>query len=83
MNECCFIQQHLRNLQSRRSGSHDISRLFDHLMSEGKVNMALRLLAKDSKVGVLSDMELQDPPGLMLMHGAECVLLLVMPASGC
>ena len=36
------IQQHLRNPQSCKSGSHDISRLFDHLIwSEGKVNMAL------------------------------------------
>ena len=54
LNECRCIQQHLRNPQSRSSGSHDISRLFDHLMSEGKVNMALRLLAEDSKGGVLS-----------------------------
>ena len=35
-------------------GSHDISRLFDHLMSKGKVTMALRLLAEGSKGGVLS-----------------------------
>ena len=52
LNEC-RIQQHLRNPQSRKSGSHSISRLFDHLMAEGKVNMALRLLAEDSKGGVL------------------------------
>ena len=37
-----------------RSRSQDTSRLFDHLMSEGKVNMALRLLADESKGGVLS-----------------------------
>ena len=54
LNECHCIQQHLRNPQSRKSGSHSISRLFDHLMSEGKVNMALHLLAEDSKGGVLS-----------------------------
>ena len=54
LNECRCIQQHLRNPQSRKNGSHDISRLFDHWMSEGKVNMALRLRAEDSKGGVLS-----------------------------
>ena len=54
LNECRCIQQHLRNPQSHKSGSHSISRLFDHLMSEGKINMALRLLAEDSKGGVLS-----------------------------
>ena len=54
LNECHCIQQHLRNPQSHKSGSHSISRLFDHLMSEGKVNMALHLFAKDSKGGILS-----------------------------
>ena len=53
LNECRCIQQHLRNPQSRKSGSHSISRLFDHLTSEGRVNMALRLLAEDFKGGVL------------------------------
>ena len=37
-----------------RGGSHDIARLFDHLMSKGKVNMALVHLAEDSKGGLLS-----------------------------
>ena len=42
------------NAVPHRDGSHDISRLFDHLMSEGEVNMALRLLGEDFKGGVLS-----------------------------
>ena len=33
-----LYQQHLRNPQSRKSGSHSIFRLFDHLTSEGRVN---------------------------------------------
>ena len=48
------IQDHLsRSLSSKRKPD-DKSRLFDHLMSEGKVSMALRLLSTDSKGGVLS-----------------------------
>ena len=37
-----------------RRDRSDVSRLFDHLMSEGKVSMAFRLLTGDSKGGVLS-----------------------------
>jgi len=54
LNEYRCIQEHLRNTLPYRGESHDISRLFDHLMSEGKVSMALWPLAKDSKGGVLS-----------------------------
>ena len=52
--ECRCIQKHLKNTLPHRSRSHVISWLFYHLMSEGKVNMALQLLAEDSKGGVLS-----------------------------
>ena len=47
------IQDHLRRSSSKKK-SNDQSCLFDHLMSEGKVSMALRLLTKNSKGGVLS-----------------------------
>ena len=47
------IQDHLRRSSSKKK-SDDQSRLFDHLMSERKVSMALRLLTKNSKGGVLS-----------------------------
>jgi len=41
----------------------DRSRLFDHLMSEGKVSLAIRLLVKESKGGVLS-LDSQVPCGI-------------------
>jgi len=47
------IQDHLKWLPPSKKPD-DRSRLFDHLMSEGKVSMALHLLTKDSKGGVLS-----------------------------
>jgi len=48
------IQDHLRRSLPSRRKPDDKSRLFDHLMSEGKVSMAIRLLSADSKGGVLS-----------------------------
>ena len=48
------IQDHLKRGLSSRNEPKDPSRLFDHLMSEGKVSMALRLLSEKSKGGVLS-----------------------------
>ena len=53
LNVCHCIQEQLK-AKSHRSRSQDTSRLFDHLMSEVKVNMALRLLVDESKGGVLS-----------------------------
>ena len=38
---------------SSRNKPKDLSRLFDHLMSEGKVSMAIRLLSEKSKGGEL------------------------------
>ena len=46
LNECRCIQEHLKVMPR----SQDTSRLFDHLMSEGKVNMAFRLLSLDASV---------------------------------
>jgi len=43
----------------------DQSRLFDHLMSEGKVSMAIRLLAEESKGGVLP-LDSQVPCGALI-----------------
>ena len=53
LNECRYIQEHLKDIPYR-SRSQDTSRLFDHLMSESKANMALHLLANESRGGVLS-----------------------------
>jgi len=53
LTEGCCMQDHLRRSPSSKKPD-DQSRLFDHLMSEGKVSMALCLLTNDSKGGVLS-----------------------------
>ena len=48
------IQDYLRHSLPSRRKPDDKSRLSDHLMSEGKVSMALRLLSTDYKCEVLS-----------------------------
>jgi len=48
------VQDHLKRSLSSNRTHNDNSRLFDHLMSEGEVSMALRLLSNDSRGGVLS-----------------------------
>ena len=62
-----------------RNKPNDRSRLFGHLMSEGKVSIALRLLAEDSKDGVLSPDTLVpsglDPSGKPILHTVRNILL--------
>ena len=53
LHECQCIQDRLKRTTQSEVTSRDQSRLFDHLMSEGKVSMATRLLAEESKGGVL------------------------------
>ena len=53
MNECRCIQNHLKSTHPGSDQSRDIARLFDHLLSEGKVGAALRLLTATRKGGVL------------------------------
>ena len=53
MNECHCIQNHLKSTHPGSDTSRDVARLFDHLLSEGKVGAALRLLTMTHKGGVL------------------------------
>ena len=53
MNECRCIQNHLKSTHPGSDQSRDIARLFDHLLSEGKVGAALRLLTATREGGVL------------------------------
>jgi len=78
------IQDHLRRFPpSKKPG--DQSRLFDHLMSEGKVSMALRLLTRDSKGGVLSLDSMipcgQNSSGQAIFRSAKDVLLEKHPSG--
>ena len=54
LHEGQCIQDHLKRSIQSDGRCRDRSRLFDHLMSEGKVSMAIRLLSEESKDGVLS-----------------------------
>jgi len=54
INEGRCIQDHLKRGMSSMNKLKDLSCLFDHLMSEGKVSMAMCLLSEKSKGGVLS-----------------------------
>ena len=78
------IQDHLKRLPPSKKPD-DRSRLFDHLMSEGKVSMALRLLTKDSKGGVLSLGSMVpcglDSSGQPIFRTAKDVLLEKHPCS--
>ena len=53
MNECCCIQNHLKSAHPGSDSSQDAARLFDHLLSKGKVGTALRLLRATHEGGVL------------------------------
>ena len=53
MNECRCIQNHLKSAHPESDKSRDVARLFDHLLSEGKVGAALHLLTVTPKEGVL------------------------------
>ena len=53
MNECRCIQNHLKSAHPESDKSRDVARLFDHLLSEGKVGAALHLLTVTRKEGVL------------------------------
>ena len=53
MNECRCIQNHLKSTHPGSDQSRDVARLFDHLLSKGKVGAALRLLTATCKGGVL------------------------------
>ena len=43
----------MKSIYPRHDGSRDIAHLFDHLLSEGNVGSALRLLTTAHKGGVL------------------------------
>ena len=53
MNECHCIENHLKSTHPGSDKSRDVVCLFDHLLSEGKVCAALRLLTVTRKGGVL------------------------------
>ena len=79
------IQDRLRQNNSLGGKLRDRSRLFDHLMSEGKVSMALRLLSEDSKGGLLSlDSMIPcgvDPSGNPVYRTARDILLEKHPSA--
>ena len=53
ITECRCIQNHFKSTHPGSDKSRDVARLFDHLLSEGKVGAALRLLTVTHKGGVL------------------------------
>ena len=79
------IQDHLNRGLSSRNEPKDPSCVFDHLMSDGKVSMALRLPSEKSKGGVLSlDSSIpsgSDSSGKQLFRTVREILMEKHPAA--
>ena len=63
LNEGKCIRNHLQSAIQSGTKPRNNVRVFDHLMSLGKVSAALKILSEDTKGGVLS-LDFQIPSGL-------------------